>query len=1193
MLRHFLRFELRFWLTGWMVWIFAFIIGAMITGAVSSDNVVVGGGIGNTNRNAPFVIENLFAVTSVLTLLMTTAFVNAAAIRDFQHNTHQMLFALPVRKWDYLLGRFFGSSLAALIPALGVTAGALAAPFMSWADKARFGPVVWSAHLEGFVFFSVTNTLIAGAILFSLAVAFRSTTVSFLGALLLLVAAGVTDALTSDLRNETLAALVEPFGGRAFTLATKYWTPAERNARILGFDPVFLWNRLLWLSVAALVFLFTCARVTLGERASRRPAAAAAPAPERAAAPLPVARPSWSGFPALAQLLAAYRAEFASLIRTPTFVVVTAAAILNCALSMGLSSAEVFGNKSFPVTYWITGMIQGTLYIFLIALITYFAGQLVWKEREDRVDEIHDALPVRDWTFFAAKFSVLLTSILLILAAGIATGIGVQIYRGYTRFQFPLYAEQILFRDFSLLAFLAILAFFIHVLSPNKYVGYFGFVGYLIFDAFGWNALDIATRMVNFGSRPDVPYSDFYHYAPARPEWNWFTLYWTLFCLLLAAASIALWRRGKETAWSARLRVARFRLAGAFRFAACAAALLFVATASWVFYNTRVLNTYVTPKESERRTAAYEKRYKQHESLPQPRITAVRYDIDLRPESRGVTILATQTLVNPHPTPITRVHFSLDPRLKPEIRLPGASVESDDARLGYRIYRLDSPLAPGESRPLEIRIQWQPKGFANSVPRVEFNQNGTFFNNTILPQIGYQPSREIDDRNVRRKQGLPERASMPVLERPCTANCMNTYLSNNSDWVSVETIFRTAPDQVAIAPGSLLREWTENGRRVFHYKLDKNSLNFYSFLSARYRVARENYRDLDLEVYYHPEHHWNVPRMLESMRKSIDYYTANFGPYFHKQVRIIEFPRVASFAQAFPGTMPYSESIGFIADLRDPESIDHVFYVVAHEIAHQWWAHQVIGANMQGATTLSETLSQYGALMVMEKEYGRDQMRKFLEYEMDRYLRSRGTDVLLERPLLRVEASQGYIHYQKGSLVMYLLRETMGEDAVNRALRRLISQFAYAPPPYPTSHALLDALRAEAAPEHQSLLTELFEQITLFSNRALEARARKLPAGGYEITLKAESRKFKASEKGAETEAPVDDWIEIGAFAAPAKGKKYGKTLHRERIRVTGNTLTHTFRTAELPEKAGIDPFHLLVDRIADDNLKPVDLAKP
>ncbi len=60
-------------------------------------------------------------------------------------------------------------------------------------------------------------------------------------------------------------------------------------------------------------------------------------------------------------------------------------------------------------------------------------------------------------------------------------------------------------------------------------------------------------------------------------------------------------------------------------------------------------------------------------------------------------------------------------------------------------------------------------------------------------------------------------------------------------------------------------------------------------------------------------------------RQSFEYYTHELrSPYTQKEARIIEFPRVASFAQAFPGTMPYSEVIGFIANLKNPDDIDKV-----------------------------------------------------------------------------------------------------------------------------------------------------------------------------------------------------------------------------------------------------------------------------
>jgi aminopeptidase N len=429
---------------------------------------------------------------------------------------------------------------------------------------------------------------------------------------------------------------------------------------------------------------------------------------------------------------------------------------------------------------------------------------------------------------------------------------------------------------------------------------------------------------------------------------------------------------------------------------------------------------------------------------------------------------------------------------------------------------------------------------------------------------------------------------MPALERNCVEHCRENFLK--SDWVSIESVIRTAPDQIAVGPGSLIREWTENGRRCFQYRLDHDSMNFYSFVSGRYEVARAEWNGIKIEVYYHKEHLWNVPKMLRSLQKSLEYYTANFGPYSHKQARIVEFPRVDTYAQEYPGTVPYSEGIGFTANLEHPDAIDWVYFVVAHEMAHQWWALQVAPANMQGGQLLYESLAQYSALMVMEKEYGRNMMRKFLEYEMNGYLSGRSFERVKEQPLAQVER-QAYIYYAKGSVVLYYLKEMIGEAAMNRALRNVLHQYGYAPPPYPTAYALLDALQAETPESLGYLIKDLFEDITLFANRTLSARARKRADGKYDVTVEVQSRKFKADGKGKEEEVPVDDWIEIGAFAKPLKGKVYGELLYRERVHMTQTRGTYTFTVDGLPDKAGIDPLLLMIDRLPSDNLKKVEIG--
>lgn len=1198
MIKHIFLFEVRYWLRSWMLWIFTAIIALMIFGAVSTDKVTIGGALENTYRNAPYVIENYYAIICLLVLLMTTAFVNSAAARDFASNTDQILFSTPIRKIHFVAGRFLGSALISVIPMLGVSIGILAAKYMPWVDAERFGPVNWGAHLAGIAVFALPNTLFIAAIIFAIAALTRNTAISFIGALLLMTGYGISEFLTSDLKNETLAALIDPFAVRTYALATKYWTVAEKNTQVMGFAGLLLWNRLIWLAVGAAILALAYNRFTFAQRSKSRPAKQPAMpgASAESSSPVTAARsadrftPTYGLAALRAQFTRILATEFKGLVKTTSFVVILVAALLNTVPNLILNASEGFGNTSLPVTYRMVEMIEGTLYLFMIIIVTYFSGVLVWKERDSNMDEIHDALPYPEWLSYAAKFGALLSTLFLIQVIVIIAAVLCQAFSGYHRYQIGLYASELLVMDFSLFLFLSVLAFFFHVISPNKYVGYFSYVTFLIVNAFVWRPLNVGTRMVSYGSRPGYTFSDFYGYAPYLPGWLWFTAYWLAFAGLLAVSSILFWRRGRETSWRHRTANARLRFGGILAPVAIALAVSFTALGGVIFYNTKVLNKIVTANENDDIASDYEKTYKKFEGLPQPRITAAKYNIDLRPEIRDAVAEADVIIQNKTAKPIADLHFTVTPRITTILKIDGATLATNDERLGYRIYKLAAPLQPGEQRHIGCTIKQETRGFENSVTNEQIVQNGTFFNNTVFPGFGYQTARELDNKNDRKKHGLPERARMPALERNCTAHCMDTYLNNYSDWMSVETVISTAPDQIAIAPGSLLREWNENGRHYFHYKLDHDSLGFYSFLSARYEVARDEVNGIKSEVYYLKEHPWNVPRMQQSIRKSFDYFTRNFAPYEHKQARIIEFPRVARFAQAFPGTMPYSESIGFIANLKNPEAIDTVFYVVAHEMAHQWWAHQVIGANMQGATVLSETLAQYSALMVMEKEYGADKMRRFLEYEMDNYLKSRGRELIKEEPLQKVEANQGYIHYRKGSVVMYYMREMIGEEAVNRALRKLMAQYRYADAPYPTSYALTDALRSETPPELQYLIKDLFEDITLFSNRTLTSEAAKRPDGKYDVTIDVEARKFKADEKGNEVEVPVNDWIEIGAIAGPPKGKKIGDILHRERVHITALRGTYKFTVDQQPDKAGIDPRSLLIDRIPDDNLKAVTI---
>ena len=509
-------------------------------------------------------------------------------------------------------------------------------------------------------------------------------------------------------------------------------------------------------------------------------------------------------------------------------------------------------------------------------------------------------------------------------------------------------------------------------------------------------------------------------------------------------------------------------------------------------------------------------------------------------------------------------------------------------RDSYRIYRFDRPLAPGERRTIRFETVRAQKGFRNGGNITEIVDNGTFINNAgFAPMVGMSRDGLLSDRTKRRKYGLPPELRMRKLEDP--AGLLQNYIG--ADWVNADITVTTDADQTPIAPGYKVSDATRDGRRTARFVTEAPILHFFSVQSARYAVKREVHNGVALEIYHHPPHGRNAQRMIDALKTGLDYYQSAFGPYQFRQARIIEFPAYASFAQAFANTMPYSESIGFVADLRNPEKIDYVTFITAHELGHQWWAHQIVGADVQGATTLSETLAEYSALMVMEKMYGPDKIRRFLKYDLDNYLRSRGGERLGEAPLMRVEAGQGYIHYQKGGHVLYLLRDQLGEDAVNRALRQVLEANRFGGAPYPRSIDLIAAIRANAPADKQALITDLFERITLYDVKTTAASATRRADGKWDVSMTVEARKLYADAQGAETTAPLNETMEVGLFAAePGQGafdQKDVVLLERRPIR-TG-TQTFRFVADREPGFAGVDAYNRWIDRDSNDNVKAVE----
>ena len=619
-----------------------------------------------------------------------------------------------------------------------------------------------------------------------------------------------------------------------------------------------------------------------------------------------------------------------------------------------------------------------------------------------------------------------------------------------------------------------------------------------------------------------------------------------------------------------------------------------VGSGGWYYYNAHVLNEYLTAKDRRNIAADYERDFKKYERLPHPKIIAVDANIDIFPERRSFSGTGHFVLQNKTAGPIGQIHLTDQQGSISEVRFsrPFHMVSASPRNL-YTIYQFESPIAPGDKVDLNFHVGYTSRGFKDGNERPEFAYSGTFFDSGYFPTIGYDPNIELGDPRRRREEHLGEQELLPKRGDPLGS--VTNLFTAQSDWMTYRTTVSTSDDQIALAPGYLTRDWHANGRHYFSYDMgDVKVLDFFAYVSARYDVKREMYQGvanpIAIEVYHSSAHPYDVDDMIEASRKGLAYYEKNFSPFQFRQYRILEYPRYRTFAQSFPNTIPFSEGIGFIGRVEKSTDIDFAYFVTAHELGHQWWGHQLIGGQVEGSNMMSETLAEYSALMVMQQKYGRDNMRRFLKHELDRYLRGRAGEIRRERPVALVQ-NEPYVWYQKGGQVMYTLADYIGEDKVNLALHNFLMQYGYANAndsksgPYPDTRQFIAALRAQTPADLQYFISDAFENIVLYDNKVLSATVAPVEGGKYKVTLTVQSRKAQSDGSGNETPMALHDLIDIGVFT----GKKdEEKPLYLKKEWLTQPNQTFEIIVDREPTRAGIDPYNKLIDRDSDDNLMDV-----
>jgi ABC-type transport system involved in multi-copper enzyme maturation permease subunit len=1192
-------FEIRYQLRQPLFYLVTFVLSVLLF--IAGTDHGPGGASGRLHLNAPAVILELLLKGIYLVLFLMTAFVASAAVRDFDRHTSELFFSKPISRFDYLTGRFAGTMAVCTLAYL-VGAGALAASaFMPWLDPERVGPFRLAPYAFGLGVLIIPTLLALGAAFYALASWTRSTLATYFGVVAFFAASATAGLAASRLETAWIGQLLDPFGVTALAGVLRYWTVAELNAATPALGGLLLWNRILWLALGLSALGLSVVAYDPSRPRKRRdriwsavampPLCASSHKSGGMAAALHTRR--FSPRSVLVQFTRQVRREATAVLASLPFLGILALGLF-VLIQAASSAGNLFGMPVHPRTYLMIEALQEIYSIILLLAVLLYSGELIWKERSLELDEIVDSMPAPSGVYLGAKLTALLLVIAVVQLAGVVTLVAFQLSHGYHDLELGLYARGVaLAAVYPIL--MMVLSCFCHVVARSRLAGY----GLVILFIVTWDLLEdfgFEHHLYRFASLPPAPWSDFNGYGPFLAPFGWYSLYWGFAALLLVALSILFWRRGADDAWRARWAEARARFRGPLRAVLLLGAIGLVAAGSWIFYNTNILNDYVPTTEAADRRASYERLYRKYQGLDLPRIVAVRAGVDIFPDRRSVEIRGSYRIRNRSAAPLRDLHVSIPERVRVNhLGLPPHDVILQDRELGYGIYRLRTPLQPGQTVEVAFDLTAENRGFVNNDTDFALIENGTFFTKRdVFPVIGYDDQRQLTDARERRRHKLPPLRFAGIDD---LAARRTTPRAPDADRVDFETTVSTAVDQIAVTSGELQREWVAKGRRYFHYRSETPITHHFAFASARYAVTRSVWRPatgpghaVTIEVYHHPRHGANVGRMIDAARKSLAYFTANFGPYPHRHLRIVEFPRYVRDATSFPGLIAFSEAMGFNARLDGREAIDYPFYVTAHEVAHQWWGQQLVGANVQGVGMLHETLAQYSALMVMEDEFGREGMRRVLASEHDSYLRGRAGERGVEPPLARVER-QEYVYYHKGALAMYTLREAVGEAPLNEALKRVLARVASGEPPYTTTADLLGEIHPAVPAGLENMVEDLFQSVTTFRNGVVAATSTERADGTFLVRLELKAHELRADGAGAEREIPIDAWIDIALFGEEGDVPDGGTPLFLEPRHLRASPAAFEIVVRQRPARVVLDPYYKLIDRDRGDNVRAVSAA--
>jgi ABC-2 type transport system permease protein len=1020
-----------------LTWVFALML--LVQGATysrSTYNLIVNDGVwvnaaGIYYINISGVGFLLFVIVAIIT--------GTVIYKDIEYRMAGLIYTRPVNEKQYFLKKFAAAFAINALLSLAYIAGIVLTPWLGVSSNQITGPIPWGQTIQAFLLFMIPNLFLLTGISISLVVLFRNMAASYVGLFVVMILFLIAESTRESSIYLNVILLLDPFAYGITREVVDAMSVPEKNAAWFPVDKILIANRVIWLTVSGLLFIFSYRRFSFkqfmlasGSKEKRRDKLSG---DQNIVPPVPLKKPhaalNFSQGAMLAKLFRLSWIEFKGLVRPVNFRI-----ILGVIMALFICYHLLWSEKYYietpqlPLTYLMT-VARQPLGLYLIIFFTIWSVELLFKDRTVGLWQVKDALPVPVWVTLISRFLAMSWVAFVCSVCLLVIGVLVQLGRGFTGIDGALYLKDLFGIRLGWINYMMIvaLAFFVGAVTNNRFAAHGIVVAIMLFEVVANITGTVEQLRFLYIFVPGLEnYSEMNGYGVFGLAAPWYALTWTVLAISFLLFSVWLWNRGIDKPFFSRFTSFRKRLSWPFKLALGICLISFFLLQSFLKTNVNSMNEFRTVAQKNAFKADYEKKYKWLELRPHPAYTQVDLSIDFYPEQRKADYVAAVQISNVTETAIDSLYLNVkDFAVIRSIRSAGTNLPLIEVDKAHRLFKcaLPNTLRPGDHIKLVIEATLQYKGFTQKDPQPDLTFNGSFLHRDIVPVIGYDPDKELTENRERDKFGLEKLVSRmePVTNAKAVAAIVeapDARLVNGSVRVS------TSGKQLPVASGTLLRRWKEGGRNFAAYTIDnKTPFNWHAG-SAQYAVQLFGIKDsVKGAIYYHPAHSMNVKRIMDATPDALKYVEPLIGNYPYKTLQIAEIPYYNNEFYTSHSLVAIPEKHGWTADLKRKNDEVYIGYILARELATQIIRQKVVIANVQGAGIFRHALPDYYAIQYVRRKYGEQYYEDLLHRKVNDYQKEKGSESNTEPALVNTDGAP-YVEKDKGGVIFCRLKERAG-----------------------------------------------------------------------------------------------------------------------------------------------------------------------